>query len=88
MKKYMNRRGNGYRETVDELDSADFPSMREFYAECRRLLDEYRRSDPAADYRWSSQLVRRVEGLSCETGKTLLRALRQRGRAPGGGTRA
>lgn len=58
MKKYMNRRDSRYRETVDELDSADFPSNREFYAECRRLLSEYRMADPAADYTASSRACR------------------------------
>ena len=58
MRKYLNRRDARYRETVDEIDSGDFPSNREFYAECRRLLNEYRMADPAADYRWSGRACR------------------------------
>lgn len=58
MHKYLNRRASRYRETVDDLDSADFPTTRGFYAECRRLLNEYRIADPAADYRWSSRACR------------------------------
>jgi hypothetical protein len=58
MRKYINRRDARYRETVDELDSTEFPSNREFYAECRRPLREYRMADRAADYTASSRACR------------------------------
>lgn len=38
---FIQRRGNGYLETVDEVDG---------WQEARRLLGEYRLSDPDAHY--------------------------------------
>ena len=43
---YVQRRGQGYLETVDE-----FPSRRE----ARKMLSEYRTSDPSAVYYISSR---------------------------------
>ena len=46
MTKYINRRGQGYLETVDE-----FPvNTREERAELKRCLGEYRLSDRSAEY--------------------------------------
>lgn len=48
---YVNRAGNGYRETVDE-----FPyTTRAEQAEARRMAAEYSTSDPAGTYRISSR---------------------------------
>lgn len=38
---YINWQGPAGRETVDELDSADFKTYREMLAESRRLIREY-----------------------------------------------
>jgi hypothetical protein len=44
--RYIQRRGNGYLETVDEFTT---------YKEARAMLAEYRMSDPSADYYISSR---------------------------------
>ena len=41
MIRYINTRSNKIVETVDELDSNDFESTRQFNAEVRRLVKEY-----------------------------------------------
>lgn len=41
MKRYLNMRSSEGVETVDELDSKDFKSPREFRAELIRLKNEY-----------------------------------------------
>jgi hypothetical protein len=41
MKTYFNTKTNGETETVDELDSVDFTTFRDFLNERRRLLKEY-----------------------------------------------
>lgn len=38
---YINRKGNGYRETVDQFER---------YREAREMVREYRMSDPGAEY--------------------------------------
>ena len=42
--RYLNMRTSYGVETVDQLDIKDFPSRREFLAELRRLVSEYRLS--------------------------------------------
>lgn len=49
MKTYIQRRGNGYLETVDECDTR---------REARQLLAEYQLSDPYATYYLSSRPCR------------------------------
>lgn len=46
MPTYINRRGQGYRETVDEYDSRK---------EAQEMVNEYRLGDPTADYWISSR---------------------------------
>jgi len=41
MKTYFNIKTNGETETVDELDSSDFTTFKEFLNERRRLSKEY-----------------------------------------------
>lgn len=41
MIKYINRYGNGYRETVDQFET---------FKEAREMVREYRMSDPSAYY--------------------------------------
>ena len=41
MTRYLNWKGPKGRETVDELNSSDFTSFREFKKELRRLIGEY-----------------------------------------------
>jgi len=48
---YIQRRGDGYLETVDELNSGE-------YKEARRLVNEYRISDPYGSYYTSSRACR------------------------------
>ena len=43
---YIQRRGDGYLETVDEFDTRK---------EAKAMLAEYRMSDPSADYYLSSR---------------------------------
>ena len=43
---YIQRRGDGYLETVDEFEDAK---------EAREMLKEYRKSDPSAEYDTSSR---------------------------------
>jgi len=43
--KYINRKGDGYLETVDQFET---------YKEARAMLSEYRMSDPYAEL-WISQ---------------------------------
>ncbi|WP_158081225.1 hypothetical protein [Rhodoferax fermentans] len=43
---YIQRRGNGYLETVDEFETMD---------EAKKMLGEYRLSDPSAEYYTSSR---------------------------------
>lgn len=38
---YFNLRAYGYRETVDQIDTRDFPSRKAFRIECKRLVSEY-----------------------------------------------
>lgn len=38
---FLNWRGGAGRETVDELDSADFENRKEFRKELNRLVSEY-----------------------------------------------
>lgn len=38
---YINFQGPAGRETVDELDSKDFKTYREYLKEARRLVSEY-----------------------------------------------
>lgn len=38
---YLNMKTNQGRETVDELDSADFETRKAFRKECSRLIGEY-----------------------------------------------
>lgn len=38
---YFNLRAHGYRVTVDQLDTRDFPNLAAFRAERRRLVGEY-----------------------------------------------
>ena len=45
MTTYVQRLGQGYRETVDEFET---------YREAREMVQEYRLSDPSAHY-WLSQ---------------------------------
>lgn len=45
---YIQRKGDGYLETVDEFEDRD-------YKEARRVLDEYRLSDPYGHYYRSSR---------------------------------
>lgn len=54
MIRYINRRGDGNIDTVDNLDSNDFPDRRSFKKELSRLLSEYQLSDPSGEY-YSSQ---------------------------------
>ena len=42
MKTYFNMKSYHGTETIDELDSSDFPSLKEYFAECDSLLAEYR----------------------------------------------
>lgn len=42
MKTYFNIKSNGTTETVDELDSKDFATMKDFRTERKRLTNEYR----------------------------------------------
>jgi hypothetical protein len=44
--RYINRKGGGYRETVDEFTT---------FKEARAMLKEYRLSDPAGEYWISSR---------------------------------
>jgi len=44
--KYINRKGNGYTETVDQFDT---------FKEAREMVREYRISDPYAEYWVSSR---------------------------------
>lgn len=39
---YLNWKGPQGRETVDQIDLADFTNAREMRAEVRRLIDEYK----------------------------------------------
>jgi len=45
---YIQRKGQGYLETVDEFEDED-------YKESRRVLLEYQLSDPSAEYYRSSR---------------------------------
>lgn len=40
--KYINTKTNYGVETVDQVELKDFPNSREFYAEIKRLVQEYR----------------------------------------------
>lgn len=51
MIRYINRRGNGYLETVEELEIKN----REDRQEIKRLLNEYRLSDRSGEYYISSK---------------------------------
>ncbi|NCB47975.1 hypothetical protein EOM81_13310 [bacterium] len=51
MTKYINRKGDGYLETVDELEIKTKADR----IELKRLLDEYRLSDRAGFYYVSSR---------------------------------
>lgn len=42
MIKYLNFKSSYGTETVDQLDSRDFPSLKEFRKELIRLIQEYR----------------------------------------------
>jgi len=42
MKRYINFKSDNGLETVDELNSKDFKSLKLFFKELRRLLFEYR----------------------------------------------
>ena len=53
--KFINRLGQGYRETVDEFSSNDEASPKEFRKYVRKMLVEYRHSDPSAEYYISSR---------------------------------
>lgn len=46
MKTYIQRKGNGYLETVDEFETAK---------EARVMLKEYRLADPSAEYYLSTR---------------------------------
>ena len=50
MKRYL----NWYGETIEELDSEDFAGMREFYAEKKRLAQEYALAGMAG--KWSQRM--------------------------------
>lgn len=50
MIRYIQRLGQGCRETVDELRREDFPTLSAFRSEVRRLVHEYRFADPSAAY--------------------------------------
>lgn len=47
MTRYINFKGSQGVETVDQLDSKDFKTMKEFKAELNRLITEYRLSGMA-----------------------------------------
>lgn len=49
MKKYFNIKGNYGIETIDELDSTDFGTLKEFRQEVKRLHREYN-STPMSVY--------------------------------------
>lgn len=55
MAEFLNWRGqDGTRETIDELDRADFASRKEFRAEQDRLQGEYAMAGMGGAY-WSSR---------------------------------
>ncbi len=55
MKRYLNTKLNGTTETIDQLDSADFASSKEFKAERVRLLNEYSRVGGFGNMYWSQR---------------------------------
>lgn len=55
MKRYLNTKLYGQRETVDELDSKDFESMKAFNAEKKRLIAEYRLAGGFGELYWSQR---------------------------------
>ena len=54
MIRYLNWRGPQGRETIDELDSRDFPDRKAARAERARLVDEYAMAGMGGAY-WSSR---------------------------------
>lgn len=55
MKRYLNTKLFGQRETVDELDSSDFESPKAFNAEKKRLITEYQLAGGFGDLYWSQR---------------------------------
>lgn len=55
MIRYLNTKLYGQRETVDQLDSADFSSYKQFKQEMKRLISEYRLVGGFGDLYWSQR---------------------------------
>lgn len=55
MKRYLNTKLFGQRETVDQLDSNDFESMKAFNDEKKRLIAEYQLAGGFGDLYWSQR---------------------------------
>lgn len=52
---FINRKGQGYTETVDQIGPEDFPTAKERRKEAKRLVNEYRLSDPSGAFWLSSR---------------------------------
>lgn len=55
MKRYLNTVMNSQKETIDELKSEDFDSLKSFKKELRRLKDEYILAGGHGAPYWSSR---------------------------------
>lgn len=55
MKRYLNTVINSQKETIDELNSEDFDSLKSFKKELRRLKDEYVLAGGHGDLYWYSR---------------------------------
>ena len=55
---FIQRKGQGYRETVDEFDT---------WKEAKKMVREYQMSDPCAEYYISSRPCREWKGSYLET---------------------
>lgn len=55
MIRYLNTKFSSGRETVDQLDSKDFPDYKAFRAEQRRLVSEYCLAGGFGNVYWSSR---------------------------------
>lgn len=59
---YLNTKLYGQVETLDQLDSKDFPSNKEFRAEKKRLLGEYVLAGGHGAPYWSSRPTKAYNG--------------------------
>lgn len=55
MIRYLNTKINGNTETVDQLDSNDYESFKEFKQAMKYLISEYRLAGGHGDLYWSQR---------------------------------